>query len=79
MTMVATSNPGFARRLRKSLPAYGFLSPWLIGIFLLTAGPTIGSLYLSFTNFDLIQTPRWVGADNYASSPTIRNSSPQCR
>ena len=65
MTMVATSNPGFARRLRKSLPAYGFLSPWLIGIFLLTAGPTIGSLYLSFTNFDLIQTPRWVGADNY--------------
>jgi len=63
--MVAAAMPTTSRVLRKSLAAYGFLSPWLVGIFLLTAGPTIGSLYLSFTNFDLIQTPRWVGLDNY--------------
>lgn len=42
-----------------------FLLPWLAGFFLLTLGPTLASLVLSFTNFDLIQTPRWVGTANY--------------
>lgn len=65
MSAIASSDGAFSRTFRKSLPAYGFLSPWLIGILLLTAGPTIGSLYLSFTNFDLIQSPRWIGSDNY--------------
>lgn len=65
MSMVGSTQASFADAVRKSLPAYGFLSPWLLGLLLLTAGPTIGSLYLSFTNFDLIQTPRWIGAANY--------------
>jgi multiple sugar transport system permease protein len=51
-----------ARRDRR---AYLFLAPWLIGFFGLTAGPTLVSLYLSFTNFDLVQSPRWIGAANY--------------
>ena len=42
-----------------------FLLPWLAGFFLLTLGPTLASLVLSFTNFDLIQAPRWVGTANY--------------
>ena len=46
--------------------AYLFLSPWLIGLFGLTLGPTLVSLYLSFTSFDLLQEPRWIGLDNYA-------------
>lgn len=45
--------------------AYVFLAPWLLGFFLLTLGPTVASLYLSFTNFDLLQAPRWTGVDNY--------------
>lgn len=66
MASVVQSSGGLGQTIRKSLPAYGFLSPWLIGLFCLTAGPVLASLYLSFTNFDLIQTPRWVGTDNYA-------------
>jgi multiple sugar transport system permease protein len=46
--------------------AYLFLSPWLIGLFGLTLGPTLASLYLSFTSFDLLTEPRWIGLDNYA-------------
>jgi multiple sugar transport system permease protein len=44
---------------------YMFLLPWLIGFLVLTLGPALISLYLSFTNFDLLRPPTWVGADNY--------------
>jgi len=44
---------------------YMFLAPWLIGFLVLTLGPSLISLYLSFTNFDLLRPPTWVGADNY--------------
>jgi multiple sugar transport system permease protein len=46
-------------------PGYLFLLPWFIGFFGLTIGPIISSLYLSFTDFDLLTSPDWVGADNY--------------
>nr|WP_248306396.1 sugar ABC transporter permease [Devosia oryzisoli] len=42
-----------------------FLLPWLIGFFGLTLGPMVSSLYLSFTDFDLLTSPDWVGASNY--------------
>jgi len=53
------------RELRRSGPGYLFLLPWLIGFFVLTLGPTLASLYLSFTNYDLLTTPRWTGLGNY--------------
>jgi len=58
---VATPRP----RRRQSLVGYLFLLPWFGGVILLTAGPLLASLYLSFTNFDLLQPPDWVGLDNY--------------
>jgi multiple sugar transport system permease protein len=47
-------------------PGYMFLLPWFIGFFGLTVGPILISLYLSFTNFDLLTAPQWTGFDNYA-------------
>ena len=44
---------------------YLFMTPWLIGFAVLTAFPLVYSLYLSFTNFNLLQAPTWVGFDNY--------------
>ncbi|TQS70008.1 sugar ABC transporter permease [Rhodobacteraceae bacterium] len=49
---------------------YMFLAPWLIGFFCLTLGPALGSLYLSFTNFDLLQSPDFIGAQNYVRMVT---------
>jgi len=60
---MAARNPALAQQERA---AYLFLSPWLIGLFCLTLGPTLASLYLSFTQFDLLQPPRWIGLENYA-------------
>ncbi|MGO4739013.1 carbohydrate ABC transporter permease [Bosea sp. 2KB_26] len=49
---------------------YMFLAPWLIGFLGLTLGPALASLYLSFTDYDLLQSPRFVGMDNYVRMAT---------
>lgn len=52
-------------RRRRDRAAYVFLSPWIIGAGLLTVGPMLASLYLSFTDYDLFDAPKWVGLANY--------------
>jgi multiple sugar transport system permease protein len=47
------------------LEAYVFLLPWFAGLIVLTAGPLLTSLYLSFTDFDMLRSPDWVGLANY--------------
>lgn len=54
-----------ARAWRRNGAGYLFLAPWLIGFFCLTLGPTLASLYLSFTDYDLLRSPRWSGFKNY--------------
>ncbi|RYE11350.1 MAG: sugar ABC transporter permease [Hyphomicrobiales bacterium] len=51
--------------IRKNLAGYAFLTPWLIGFLLLAIGPILASLYLSFTKYNVINPPRWIGLDNY--------------
>jgi multiple sugar transport system permease protein len=50
---------------RNLLTGLAFISPWLVGFFAFTLYPAIASLYYSFTNFKVLQNPRWVGLDNY--------------
>ncbi|WP_309116219.1 sugar ABC transporter permease [Saccharothrix sp.] len=59
--------PPTPRRRRGQGVAYLFLSPWILGATLLTIGPMVASLYLSFTDYDLFSAPTWVGFDNYAT------------
>jgi multiple sugar transport system permease protein len=41
------------------------VSPWILGLCLFTLIPILACIYLSFTNFDILGTPKWVGLDNY--------------
>jgi len=50
---------------RERLAALAFISPWIIGFLMFTAGPMVASLVLSFTNYDVINPPKWVGLANY--------------
>jgi len=50
---------------RRNGAGYAFLTPWFIGFFGLTIGPALVSLYLSFTDFNLLQAPHIVGTANY--------------
>ena len=56
---------GVRRRKRESLTGLAFASPFLIGIVVFTAGPIIASAYYSLTNFNIFQSPVWVGLANY--------------
>ncbi len=53
------------RFIVRNAPGYVFLLPWFAGFFLLALGPILASLYLSFTRYDMVAAPRWVGLDNY--------------
>jgi multiple sugar transport system permease protein len=61
----AATQSRWSRIWHNDAPGYLFLLPWLIGFLGLTIGPMVTSLYLSFTDFDLLTSPDWVGADNY--------------
>lgn len=41
------------------------MSPWIAGFLLLTAGPMLASLYLAFTDYNLFDTPNWIGFKNF--------------
>ncbi|ROO59832.1 carbohydrate ABC transporter membrane protein 1 (CUT1 family) [Micromonospora sp. Llam0] len=59
------ATPPSGRRNGDPMAGYLFLSPWIVGMLLLTVGPMAASLYLSFTDYNLFTTPEWVGLDNY--------------
>ena len=44
--------------------AYIFLAPWILGLLVFTVGPMLASLYLSFTDYNLLKAPVWSGFDN---------------
>jgi multiple sugar transport system permease protein len=41
------------------------ISPWIIGFIVFTAFPFFASFYFSFTKYDVLTSPEWVGLDNY--------------
>lgn len=55
----------WGKRWDSPVAGYLFISPWLIGFLLLTLWPMIQSLYLSFTKYTLLESPEWIGMNNY--------------
>jgi multiple sugar transport system permease protein len=41
------------------------MSPWILGFSVFFGYPLVMSVYLSFTHYDLLSPPRWVGLANY--------------
>lgn len=46
--------------------AHIFMAPWLLGVVLVTSIPMLASLYLSFTDYNILSSPRFIGSANYA-------------
>lgn len=44
---------------------YLFILPWLLGFLFFTIVPMLTSLYYSFTNFDMVSSPKVIGFKNY--------------
>ena len=73
MTTVALSAPKARRRLRlptrgewrQNLTGYLFFAPWLLGLVLFNVYPIGAAVYYSFTEYSVLQAPRWIGLGNY--------------
>lgn len=55
------------RMNREALWGFFFIFPWLVGFLIFTLGPVIASFLLSFTSYELITAPQWVGLKNYVT------------
>ncbi len=42
-----------------------FMSPWILGFSVFFGYPLVMSAYLSFTHYDLLSSPKWIGLANY--------------
>jgi multiple sugar transport system permease protein len=68
MTAVTTSPP---RRIRSShrrseaITGYLFVSPSILGFLLFVLGPVVAALLISFTRYDIVNPPEFIGVDNY--------------
>ena len=50
---------------REALECYLFISPVCIGLLAFTIGPILASLYFSFTEYNIIRAPKWVGLGKF--------------
>jgi pectin-derived oligosaccharide transport system permease protein len=56
-------HPGLEKK--ENIAGYLFLLPWFLGLTIFMVGPVAASLYLSFTDYNLIGAPQWTGIQNY--------------
>ncbi|HLH72263.1 MAG TPA: sugar ABC transporter permease [Chloroflexota bacterium] len=56
---------GTTRDRRRAIAGYLWISPWLLGFVIFYLGPTLASLYLSFTDYNVVSPPVWIGVSNY--------------
>lgn len=59
----------FGRRMtlqqREEVEAYLFLTPWLLGFFMLILGPLIAAAYFSLTEYSILKSPVFIGLANF--------------
>ncbi len=69
-TSAATKLPkklSFIRRLsfEETIWGWALILPAVLGLILFKFGPVIASLYFSFTKYDILSAPKWIGLENY--------------
>jgi multiple sugar transport system permease protein len=50
---------------QRALWGYVFALPWVIGLFVFWVGPILASFYFSFTSYEVVGAPKWLGLENY--------------
>lgn len=68
-TMASSPSPTRLRHSklywRDTIQGYLFILPVVLGLILFVFGPMLASLYISFTEYSILQDPQWVGFRNY--------------
>ncbi|MGI6182843.1 MAG: carbohydrate ABC transporter permease [Candidatus Fimadaptatus sp.] len=50
---------------KEKVAGYVFIAPFIIGLMVFTVIPFFTSLYLAFTEYDVLTPPKWIGFDNF--------------
>ncbi|SFS55558.1 carbohydrate ABC transporter permease [Paenibacillus sp. BC26] len=66
--------PATAKAIKNEFNAFVFISPFFIIFTLLVVVPVVSAIYLSFTDFNSIQTPKFIGLTNYVNLITQDNA-----
>ncbi|SDX13885.1 carbohydrate ABC transporter permease [Paenibacillus sp. CF384] len=66
--------PATAKAIKNEFNAFVFISPFFIIFSLLVVVPVVSAIYLSFTDFNSIQTPKFIGLTNYVNLITQDNA-----
>jgi multiple sugar transport system permease protein len=52
-------------KTKEAVSGYLFILPWIVGFLVFWLGPIIASFFISFTRYDIVNPPNWVGLANY--------------
>ncbi len=58
---------------REAATGYALILPWVLGLVIWNLGPFLASLYFSFTDYNILQPPEFIGFDNYVRMFTDDN------
>lgn len=63
--MAIKNEHSLGRRIRKGAVSYAMLAPFMIFFIMFTVLPVLAAVGLSFTNFNMLEVPEFVGFQNY--------------
>jgi multiple sugar transport system permease protein len=55
----------FTYSKREMIDCYIFMAPAILGLLFFMVGPIIASAFISFTEYDILGSPKWIGFENY--------------
>ena len=56
----------FRKKHRNLAIGLAFISPWIVGFLLFVLYPLVASFCYSFTRYNIIRSPQWIGLEGYA-------------
>ncbi len=63
--LIASVRGASATLQRRTFWGYAMASPWILGFVIFVLGPSLASLYYSFTDYRLGRPLEWIGLENY--------------
>lgn len=72
-TKIIKRKPRLSLKQKEAITGWVFVAPLLIGFLVFTAFSMFYSLYISFTDWNILSSPKWVGFNNYVQIFTKDN------